>query len=403
MNINQQQLQVLNIFNQTVPDEGPKTVPLFLDFAANADYTLDMSLFQERDFMQLVQTIYVDCSKSASDITITIGQSNQIIIAKAGSQGYYPVLVPNFTRIDFASAGGVMIPVYLINVPISGLVWPNGSGECPCPPAIEFVQKNGGASLPQEPIINFIEGSNITLTIADNPGSTRTDVTIASSGGGGGTPGGSPTQKQYNNAGSFGGLIGTSIIPQLASWPTVVNNGHMVVDDFSTDFMSLHCPSVSGVAVSGIFQNLGSPTSYTIIARIHVVPENNGGTGAMEGQLVLTDGTKFITFECLNEPSSSQNPLIEITTWSNGTTQVTQIAGPTIQLIGNVVTLKIVGDATNRTYFYWASGAWVQFFQEPIGTFLTETQGGVGILNLNSISTGASVTVTLHYWSNTTP
>lgn len=34
--------------------------------------------------------------------------------------------------------------------------------------------------------INLIEGSNVTLTVADNPGSDRVDVTIAASGGGGG-------------------------------------------------------------------------------------------------------------------------------------------------------------------------------------------------------------------------
>lgn len=35
--------------------------------------------------------------------------------------------------------------------------------------------------------LNLIEGSNVTLTIADNSGSSRTDVTIAASGGGGST------------------------------------------------------------------------------------------------------------------------------------------------------------------------------------------------------------------------
>jgi hypothetical protein len=47
------------------------------------------------------------------------------------------------------------------------------------------------------------EGANITLTTSAN------EVTIASSGGGG-SPGGSDTQLQYNNAGSFGGITGAT-------------------------------------------------------------------------------------------------------------------------------------------------------------------------------------------------
>lgn len=35
--------------------------------------------------------------------------------------------------------------------------------------------------------LNFIEGSNVTLTVTDNPGDNRVDVTVASTGGGGGT------------------------------------------------------------------------------------------------------------------------------------------------------------------------------------------------------------------------
>lgn len=40
--------------------------------------------------------------------------------------------------------------------------------------------QNNSSALTQEPIVNYIPGTNITLTIADNPGSTRTDITINS-------------------------------------------------------------------------------------------------------------------------------------------------------------------------------------------------------------------------------
>lgn len=52
--------------------------------------------------------------------------------------------------------------------------------------------------------INFIEGSNVTITVTDDSANDRVDVTIASAGGSG-SPGGVDTNVQFNDAGSFGG------------------------------------------------------------------------------------------------------------------------------------------------------------------------------------------------------
>lgn len=46
------------------------------------------------------------------------------------------------------------------------------------------VNKNSGATVGTRRRINFIEGSNVTLTVADDAGSEEVDVTIASAGGG---------------------------------------------------------------------------------------------------------------------------------------------------------------------------------------------------------------------------
>jgi len=50
------------------------------------------------------------------------------------------------------------------------------------------VVKNSGAVVGTRKQLNFVEGSNITLTIADDTGNDQVDITIASSGGGGGAP-----------------------------------------------------------------------------------------------------------------------------------------------------------------------------------------------------------------------
>ncbi len=55
-------------------------------------------------------------------------------------------------------------------------------------PSGYFVIKDDGAAMPEEGILNFISGTNITVTCVDNPGSNQTDCTFDASGGGGGAP-----------------------------------------------------------------------------------------------------------------------------------------------------------------------------------------------------------------------
>ena len=48
------------------------------------------------------------------------------------------------------------------------------------------VRKNSGADVGTRPRLNFIEGTNVTLTVADDAGSNEVDITVTSAGGGGG-------------------------------------------------------------------------------------------------------------------------------------------------------------------------------------------------------------------------
>lgn len=86
---------------------------------------------------------------------------------------------------------------------------------------------------------NFIEGSNVTLTVSDDPTNNEVDITIASTGGSG-SAAGSDTQVQFNDGGtSFGGdagltynkttdaltVAGNVSITGAAGQATVINEG----------------------------------------------------------------------------------------------------------------------------------------------------------------------------------
>jgi hypothetical protein len=125
--LDQNSLGCKPILNQTVPDEGPKVIPLILNFSgAVTEYDLDLLLQQEQTLISMIQTVFVDLSEASNDLQMTIGVGtvNQTIDAKAGSQGYYPVLCPNPPKINFSvETGGDIVKVFLINVPIAGVVW----------------------------------------------------------------------------------------------------------------------------------------------------------------------------------------------------------------------------------------------------------------------------------------
>jgi hypothetical protein len=125
--INSNALTGVPINNQIIPDEGPKAVPLLLDFSGSViEYDLSLLLQQQSVFISMVQTIYIDLSGASHDLSVTVGTGvlSQVVKAKAGTQGYYQVLCPNPPQMKFvASALGDVVTVFLVNVPIPGSVW----------------------------------------------------------------------------------------------------------------------------------------------------------------------------------------------------------------------------------------------------------------------------------------
>lgn len=112
--------------NHALPEEGPRAVPVPLDFSpgGSPDYRLDLQNFMAQAKITMIQSVFIDLKDSDQPLLITVNGSNQKLQAKGRTQGYYQLLAPNPLTLEFHMDNGTTsIVVHLINVPIPGVVW----------------------------------------------------------------------------------------------------------------------------------------------------------------------------------------------------------------------------------------------------------------------------------------
>ncbi len=191
--------------------------------------------------------------------------------------------------------------------------------------------------------------------------------------------------------GATGGAGGACAIP--SSW-TIVNSAILLND-------------ISGLCQIGVSIVDNSTTNWRFVKRALTIPYTLIGRASCAMSLAavnsqtcgfyITDGTKLEAIEILSQATAANNLRVEKMT--NVTTDSSTAAGPTSGLVGRFdFEVKIDNDSTHRTFYYYSNGAFVQFFQENSGTFLTETGIGFGGISV-AVNGGEYVGINLTYWS----
>jgi Domain of unknown function (DUF1859). len=108
---------------QAVPPEGAKAVPIALDFTATDEQTLDLSNFIQRNFISMVQSVYVDNKDNNAALDIIIGAGGQKVTTAPGHQCYKMLNCPNPAKFTFRSTGGIVVNIQLMNFPVVNCDW----------------------------------------------------------------------------------------------------------------------------------------------------------------------------------------------------------------------------------------------------------------------------------------
>lgn len=107
------------VFNGYAPMQGPKALPITLDFTAVQEIRFDLLLEETNGVIQYIQSIWVDNADNLSPLILTFSQTQQRLVIPAGAQGAWPVITPDQTQVRAQTVGGVVCQVILLNVPLA--------------------------------------------------------------------------------------------------------------------------------------------------------------------------------------------------------------------------------------------------------------------------------------------
>lgn len=339
----------ITVYTGGVPAEGPKVIPLALDFSVQGSFEFDIQMQLSLAQISCIQSIYVDNYDSAAPLVIELPSTQQRIVVPAGNQGFWPVLADLNGTIIFSSADTIPCRVHLMNFSSAQANWPEGGGGAGTVTGAANI--GAGAGIYRDltgGILNFyslLAGANITLT--PGPGG----ITIAATGGGGGGVPEIPATNQYFVR-TYDGVN--------YSWHSISNDGGLGVDNAVIDF--------TASAAIRLGDGSGTPTvaAQMTAAGIYFV-----------GKMTIAPGADQVTFY-----SSGFSQLAQFT---ENAASIRKLVLP----ITDILSSGNIDDAGgNSTYFVDATGGNIASVIQNMGF------GTILTFKLRAVSGGNTFTLT---------
>lgn len=149
------------VFNMTLPPEGPVIVPQNIDMAIQQSYEIDITQLVNDKVISYISGAWIDNSANAHAVTLVCGTTQQSIIIPASSQGWYPLMAVNPPLFTVSqSAAGDLVKILFANFPMFPGMVGFGSGGGGGGGDVNITQIAG----------NDISGANLPVEIvAPNP------------------------------------------------------------------------------------------------------------------------------------------------------------------------------------------------------------------------------------------
>jgi hypothetical protein len=283
------------------------------------------------------------------------------------------------------------------------------------------VAKNGAAPTGTRRTLNLIEGTNVTLTVADNSVSERVDVTIAALGGsgnvtktgaGGSEPGSPATGDLYFPTGSFyverysgsawvpwGPIYAFTKPPVLSNW-TWVNQNSATATDESGGGIFLKVAN-SATEINYLLKKAAPSTPYTITAALLPLMGPAGGSGSGECGLLFRQSSNgnLVCFRLNQEGGTPPVLKLSVTKSSSTGAGVAHYVDADASMIPRQpLWLRIADDGTNRICSVSADGVnWLQWHSVGRTDYITADEVGFFVGGNNS----QTVQLTLLSWAVT--
>ncbi len=114
-------------YNGAIPAGGPVAVSAVIEID-NSEVLVDLKMDYATGKISGIQTLYIDLKDFDGDVSIVMPDTAQRITARAGTQGYYPVLSTNLMKFKVTATKNGKFPINFINFPIALGVWPDPAG-----------------------------------------------------------------------------------------------------------------------------------------------------------------------------------------------------------------------------------------------------------------------------------
>jgi len=117
--------QAFGVSNGYAPAQGPKALPIEVDFTGSASQTFNLLQEETQGQIQNIQSVFVDNSDNANPLTILFAITQQRIVVPAGAQGIWPVICAEQVQFTVSTnAGdGLQVMLILLNVPMPLTQW----------------------------------------------------------------------------------------------------------------------------------------------------------------------------------------------------------------------------------------------------------------------------------------